>query len=96
MDRKDAEPLSNVIRQYLRAIGAEARISEIRAMQKWDEVVGRVISRDTIDIDLRQGVLTVKFKSPLIRNEIMARRTEIIRKMNEAAGQAMVNVLNVK
>ena len=96
MDRKDAEPLSNVIRQYLRAIGAEARISEIRAMQKWDEVVGRVISRDTMDIDLRQGVLTVKFKSPLIRNEIMSRRSEIIRKINEAACEQIVKQLVVK
>lgn len=96
MDRKDAEPLKNVLRQYLHAIGADVRIREIRALQKWDEVVGRVISRDTIDIDLRQGVLTVKFKSPLIRNEIMARRSEIIRKINEAACEDIVKQLVVK
>ena len=96
MERNDAKPLSNVLRQYLHAIGADVRIREIRALQKWDEVVGRVISRDTIDIDLRKGVLTVKFKSPLIRNEIMARRSEIIRKMNDAAGENIVKIINVK
>ncbi|MBQ1884404.1 MAG: DUF721 domain-containing protein [Bacteroidales bacterium] len=96
MERKDAEPLSSVIQQYLHAIGADTRIREIRAMQKWDEVVGRVISRDTIDIELRQGVLTVKFKSPLIRNEIFARRSDIIRKMNEAAGENIIKTINIR
>jgi len=96
MQKKDAESLTSVIQQYLHAIGADVRIKEIRALQKWDDVVGRVISRDTIDIDLRKGVLTVKFKSPLIRNEIMARRSEIIRKMNDAAGENIVKIINVK
>ncbi|MBR4214640.1 MAG: DUF721 domain-containing protein [Bacteroidales bacterium] len=96
MQKKDAESLTSVIQQYLHAIGADVRIKEIRALQKWDDVVGRAISRDTIDIDLRNGNLTVKFKSPLIRNEIMARRSEIIRKMNEAAGENIVKIINVK
>lgn len=96
MQKKDAETLSSVIQQYLHAIGADVRIREIRALQKWDDVVGRVIARDTIDLDLRKGVLTVKFKSPLIRNEIMARRSEIIRFMNEAAGENIVKIINIR
>ena len=96
MQKKDAETLSSVIQQYLHAIGADVRIREIRALQKWDDVVGRVIARDTIDLDLRKGVLTVKFKSPLIRNEIMARRSEIIRLMNEAAGENIVKIINIR
>lgn len=96
MERKDAESLTSVIRQYLHAIGADVRLREIHALQKWDEVVGRVVSRDTTDVDLRQGVLTVKFKSPLIRNEIMAQRSEIIRRINEAAGENIVKQLVVR
>lgn len=96
MQRKEAESLSSVIQQYLRAIGADQRIKEIRALQKWDEVVGKMISRDTIDIDLRNGELTVRFKSPLIRNEIMARRSYIIQKMNEAAGENIIKIITVR
>lgn len=96
MQRKEAESLSSVIQQYLRAIGADQRIKEIRALQKWDEVVGKMISRDTIDIDLRNGELTVRFKSPLIRNEIMARRSYIIQKMNEAAGENIIKIITIK
>jgi predicted nucleic acid-binding Zn ribbon protein len=96
MKRKDPETLADVLQQYLKAIGADKHIKEMRMMQKWDEIVGPYIARDTLDFSLKDGTLTVKFRTPIIRNEISMRRTILLQRLNEAAGEEIINKIEVK
>ncbi len=96
MKPKQPETLTDVLQQFLRAVGAEKRIQEMRLMQKWDEIVGRFIANDTRTINFKDGVLTVRFRSAIVRNEISMRRSAIITRLNEVMGTQIVKKIDVK
>ena len=96
MKRKDPENLGNVLQQYLVAIGADKHIKEVRVTQEWDRIVGPMIARNTSDINLKEGVLTVKFRSAIVRNEISMRRTSLQKLINDAIGEEVVTNIIVK
>ena len=84
------------MQQYLVALGADKHIKAIRVTQEWDKIVGPMIARNTDDISLKDGVLTVKFRSALIRNEISMRRSALQKLINEAIGEEVVKSIVVK
>ena len=47
MRRQNTEPLKAVIDRYLKAIGADKKLKEIRLVQQWEEIIGRNIARAT-------------------------------------------------
>lgn len=96
MKRKDPENLGSVLQQYLVAIGADKHIKEIRVTQEWDKIVGPMIARNTGDISLREGILTVKFRSAIIRNEISMRRSALQTMINEAIGEEVIKSIVIK
>ncbi len=96
MKRKDPENMGDVLQQYLVAIGADKHIKEIRVTQEWDKIVGPMIARNTNDISLKDGVLTVKFRSAIIRNEISMRRTSLQKMINDAMGDDIVKNIIIK
>ncbi len=95
MQKKQAETLGDILQEYLRAIGADKKIKEMHAMDAWDNIVGKTIARDTLDINIKNGILTVKFRSPLIRNEVSMHKTVIIQRMNEAVGEKIISQMKV-
>lgn len=96
MQKKQAETLGDVLQQYLKAIGADKKIKELRLLDAWEVVVGRTISRDTLDIYIKDGILYVKFRSPLIRNEVMMHRSLIIQHLNENVGDSIVKDIKIR
>ena len=85
-----------MLQQYLVAIGADKHIKEVRVTQEWDKIVGPMIARNTSDINLKDGVLTVKFRSAIVRNEISMRRTSLQKLINDAIGEDVVKSITVK
>jgi len=96
MKRKEPESLGSVLQQYLVAIGADKHIKEIRVAREWDNIVGPTIARNTEDISLKDGVLTLKFRSAIVRNEISMRKTALQKLLNDAVGGEVVKSIIIR
>ena len=96
MKRKDPETLGSVLQQYLVAIGADKHIKEIRVAREWDKIVGPTIARNTDDISLKDGVLTIKFRSAIVRNEISMRKTALQKLLNDAVEGEVVKSIIIR
>mgnify|MGYP002625676684 FL=1 len=90
------QTLGEALRAYLRAVGAETKIKEMRVLQAWDSVVGSIIAGDTSAINLQNGVLYVRFNSPIIRNEVTMRKSQIISRLNQEVGEELVRIMMVR
>jgi len=80
MFKKQAKQIHEILGQYLRRSGLETPLLQHRVIDAWDEVVGNVVARYTTD----------KIVNPAVRNDLLMRRTELIRALNEATGGNMV------
>lgn len=66
------------------------RLAEQRACVLWPEVVGKYVSKNTKVRSIDRGKLFVWVKTTAWQNEISLRRGEIIRKLNKAVGEHVV------
>jgi len=66
------------------------RLAEQKACDLWPEVVGDYVARNTKVRSIDRGKLFVWVKTPAWQNEISLRRAEIIRKLNKAVGEHVV------
>ena len=90
MRRQNTEPLKAVINRYLKAIGADKKLKEIRLVQQWENIIGRNIARATDDIFIKSGILFLKFNSPVVKHEVLMIKQEILKKMNDIAEEKLI------
>ncbi|MBO4268952.1 MAG: DUF721 domain-containing protein [Bacteroidaceae bacterium] len=90
MKRKDSEHLGNVILQYLRENGLETPLNEHRIIKAWSEVLGPSISSYTKDLRIYNQVLFATISSSVVRNELMMRRTDLVKRLNGHVGAQVI------
>ncbi len=95
MKRKNTEKLGAVIDRYLKIIGADNRLKEIRLQKKWEEIIGRNIASKTKKISIKDGTIHLLIPSSIVKNELRMVKSEIIRRFNEAAGENIIRDLKI-
>lgn len=70
-------------------------MKEIFIMGAWEKVVGKNIADYTTKLYIRDRKLYVNFSSAAARQELFARRREVIQKLNEVAGEYYITFISV-
>ncbi len=83
-------PLNELIFQFLESIGIKERVEEHFAFVYWDSVVGKEIARQTEPTKITRGILFVKVKDSVWRNELQYFKNEIIEKLNKRIGKKVI------
>ena len=91
MQRSNEQTLKEVVRELLRTYCWGGKIGEIRLMNSWEKVVGKMISKHTIKLDVRKKVLFVKLDSPALKNELSFAKEKIMKSLNEEVGEVVIN-----
>ncbi len=94
MKRNNAESIGNLIRQFLRQEGLESPLNEYRLIQGWKEVFGPKIAAYTGNLFIKNQTLYVHLTSSVLRQELMMKRKQIIKDLNQHVGaQVIVNII---
>ena len=91
MRRNNTRPIGEVLSEYVEAFKLKGKLSEIALLKAWPDVVGENISRHTKDLKIQNKILYVKIQSSIIRQELMMIRNELVKRLNEKAGEIVVN-----
>ena len=90
MKRTESQHLGNVILQYLRENGLETPLNEHRIIKAWGEVLGPSISSYTKDLQIYNQVLFATISSSVVRQELMMRRTDLVKRLNGHVGAQVI------
>lgn len=96
MKRKKTEGIKDVIYQYLRDNGLETPLNEFRATQAWSSIVGPAISKYTTDIKIYNQTMFVSVSSSVVRNELLMKRSLLIKKVNDHVGAQVITQIVFK
>ena len=96
MRRSNIQPLSEVIREYVKDTSIERKLKEVDVVQSWEELLGKTIAHYTRNVTLKSKTLFVEISSSVVKNELFMMREEIRRKLNEKAGEEMVSKIIFK
>ncbi len=94
MKKNNAEPIGNLIQQYLRQESLEAPLNEQRLINSWKKVLGPVVSSYTRNLYIKNQILYVQLSSAPLRQELMMGRELLIRNLNARVGaQVITNII---
>ena len=91
MERRKEEKVSDILLRFLRQSQLETPLNEYRIIQAWDEVCGAKISKYTKDLKIYNQKLFVRLSSPTLRTELLMKRSDLIRRLNNKVGATVIN-----
>ena len=77
------EHIRGTLKKLIKKQGFEKEINQQKAIDFWGEIVGKKINENTEPLEVRFGVLTVKVKNPVWRQELQLQKDNIIKKINK-------------
>jgi hypothetical protein len=81
---------------YLKAIGIDKKVHEMKVLERWGEVMGEAVEKRTENIYIKNRVLHVELNSSVMRNELMQQRSIIITKINTISGIPLIDEIFFK
>lgn len=90
MERSNTKSIAEAIREYLKESRLEKPLKERQLVQSWETLLGKSVARATSNIYLKNGRLFVHLNSSVVKNELFMLQDEIIRKLNDSAGEELV------
>lgn len=88
--KNNEQLLKDLLQQFIDKSGKQRLYDERRVLSLWTEVVEPVVAQNTQCKDIKNGVLTVKVTNAALRFELLARKSDIIRRLNERLGVEVV------
>lgn len=90
MRKCNAEQVGQLVRMFMRQEGLETPYNEYRLINSWEEVMGQGIARFTGEMFIKNQTLFVKLLSPVVKNELMMGRANIVKRLNEKVGSHVI------
>lgn len=92
MKKKDAQPFSELITGFINDNYVLKRgLAEHRAVKGWNELLGEGVSKYTRNVYYSRGVLHVRLSSSVLASELRMSKDNLIERINEYAGEDVVD-----
>lgn len=88
--------LGDAISQLFKEEKLDEKYSIFAIRNGWEGIVGTLVSKHTTQINYASGILFVSIDSPVVRNETIYMKEEIIRKVNTFVGKRLIRELVLK
>lgn len=96
MERQDAQPIGEILNQFLKLNQLENQVFEEKIAEIWQETLGDDITLATQRIFLQSGNLFVELKSPSLKNELMMKRSFIKAAINQKLEREVVKQVVIR
>jgi predicted nucleic acid-binding Zn ribbon protein len=84
------QSLRQVIEELIGAYRLSDKLNQARVISLWDNVVGKMIARDTTHLYIKHKTLYEKLNSPALREELGYAKSKLIKSLNKAAGAEVI------
>ena len=91
MKRKGAESFADVIKNLLSSYQLDEKIKEVQLVEAWEKVVGKNINAYTKEKYIKRKTLYVHLSSAILRKELMMSKAVLIKSLNEAVNDTVIN-----
>lgn len=90
MQRTKVKSIGELLQAYLRQEGLETPLAQHRVLDEWNNAVGPGYAHYVSEMFIRNQTLHVFLKSPALRQNLMMRRTELVRELNRRVGMQVI------
>ncbi len=96
MRRSKTISLAEAMKDYIREMNLDDKLTEISLINSWEEIVGKAISSRTTKVYIKDRILYIHLNSSVVRNELLMLREALKGKLNEKAGREVIKEIILK
>jgi predicted nucleic acid-binding Zn ribbon protein len=96
MRKSNTQKLGDVIADCLRELRIEQKLKEVHVVSQWESMMGKTVALRTDRIYIRNRTLYIHVTSSVLKTELLMMRQEIIDKLNENAGEKVVEQIVIR
>ena len=96
MRKSNTQKLGDVIADCLREMRIERKLKEVHVVSQWESMMGKTVAVRTDRIYIRNRTLYIHVTSSVLKTELLMMRQEIIDKLNENAGEKVVEEIVIR
>ncbi len=96
MRKSNTQPIGEVLKEYIKALKIGPRMKEMHIVNHWEDLMGKSVANRTRSVYIKNRTLYVSLKSSVLRNELTMMRQAIIDKLNEQAGEKLIDRIVIR
>lgn len=90
MRKSNTQTISEVLKEYIRSLQIDGKLKEVELIKEWENILGKSVAQRTESLYIKKKILYVHLKSSVVRNELMMLRNSIKNRLNEIAGETLI------
>mgnify|MGYP000279302598 CR=1 FL=1 len=88
---KEDQAVGDIINKMFKAYGLSDKMKEMDIVNGWEELMGKAVASRTDKLFISNKVLHLKLNSSVMRDELSYGKKVIIERVNEKAGENLIN-----
>lgn len=96
MRKTNEQSISEVIKQIFANPKISNKLDEVQLVNIWEELMGKTIARHTEKITLKNGKLTLKLDSAVLKEELSYSKQKVKEVLNEALGKESIKEVVIR
>lgn len=93
MSRNNDKTIKEAINHLLDSYRLRRKFDETALVSAWPEMMGMAIANRTKELYIRDKKLFLRIESSVIKNELVMMQGQIVKKLNDRAGQTVITAL---
>ena len=91
MSKSNDHILKDVINDLLKEYRLSDKLRELKLIESWPKVVGKLIGKHTTGIYFRDKKLYVTLDNAAIREELLYAKTKLLKSLNKHSGENLID-----
>ena len=96
MRKNETRPIGEIIKDCLDDLKISRTLKEKRIVSQWGNMLGKAVASRTKQVYIKDRTLYVYLTSSVVRSELLMMRQTILDKMNEMAGEIIIDSVVIK
>jgi predicted nucleic acid-binding Zn ribbon protein len=89
--QSNEQSLGDAIRELIETYKLSSKLNEAKMIGSWEKMVGPMIAKHTVRLNVSKRVLFVELDSAALRNELTYAREKIRKMLNKEAGEELID-----
>lgn len=94
--RTKTRTIQEVLKEFLHENKLDKKLRERELIKNWEEVTGKMVSRYTHSLYIKDRTLYVEVRSSVVRNELGMIREGLVKALNNSVGHNLIDKIIIK
>lgn len=96
MRKSQTRQIGEVILDLLKEMQIDRKLREVSLINQWEAIMGKMVSSRTSNIYIRNKILYLQLTSSVLKTELLMMRQQIIDRLNENAGDKLIENIVIR